>query len=194
MTLRYVISLLAGTTILATMTSCVNKTSVKTEILESVEWNVSVYKSVQFNDPLTNVSTEANYTVADTASVNERLQSVKPENLTRDWTIPNADGTIWLVAYEGEPLLTETVAVNEANSIPAYGDNIQVAFKFSDAPKWARITGKNIGRRLAVIVNGQLMNAPQVNSEITSGNCSVSIPAEKIHEYLPNLDLDKLRQ
>ena len=194
MTLRYVISLFAGTAILATTTSCTNKNSVKTEILESVEWNVSIYKSVQFNDPFTNVSTEANYTVADTASVNERLQSVKPENLTLDWTIPNADGTIWLVACEGEPLLTETVAVNEANSIPAYGDNIQVAFKFSDAPKWARITGKNIGRRLAVIVNGQLMNAPQVNSEITSGNCSVSIPAEKIHEYLPNLDLDKLRQ
>lgn len=34
----------------------------------------------------------------------------------------------------------------------------------------------------------------RVNSEITSGSCSVSIPADKIHEYLPNLDLEKLKQ
>ena len=74
----------------------------------------------------------------------------------------------------------------------SYDGNIQVAFKFADAKRWETITQENIGKRLVVFVNGQLMNAPQVNSEITLGNCSVSIPAEMIHEYLPNLDLEKL--
>ena len=52
----------------------------------------------------------------------------------------------------------------------------------------------HIGKRLAVFVNGQLINAPQVNSEIESGSCSVSIPANMATEFLPNLDLEKIKQ
>ena len=176
---------LAGTTIIA----CGNTSTTKTEKVEGTEWNVTVKKVIQ------NIDGNGQYTVADTARVNQGLKAIPHNpNITIDWTIPSADGKIWLVAYENEPILSENVAVTEANSIPAYGGDIQIGFKFSDAEKWATITRENIGKRLAVFVNGQLMNAPQVNSEITSGSCSVSIPTDKIHEYLPNLDLEKLKQ
>lgn len=187
-------ALLVGIALAGTVIACGNTSTTKTEKVEGTEWNVTVCKSVSFNDSLTGVNTDAIYTVADTATINQKLLGVKPENLTIDWTIPSAEGKIWLVAYENVPLLNEKVKVTEANSIPSYGGDIQVAFKFADAKKWETITKENIGKRLAVIVNGQLMNAPQVNSEITSGSCSVSIPADKIHEYLPNLDLEKLKQ
>lgn len=175
-------------------TACGKASTTKTEKVDGVEWNVSVRKAVQFNDSLTGVSTDNKYTVADTASVNEKLPGVKPENLTLDWTLPSSDGTIWLVAYESEPVLSEKATVTEANSIPAYGDDIQIGFKFSDAEKWAKITRDNIGKRLAIFVNGQLMNAPQVNYEIMSGNCAVSIPAIMVKDFLPNLDLEKIKQ
>ena len=178
----------------AVATACGNTSTTKTEKVDGVEWNVSVRKAVQFNDSLTGVSTDNKYSVADTASVNEKLLSVKPENLTLDWTLPSTDGTIWLVAYESEPILSEKVNVTEANSIPAYGGDIQIGFKFSDAEKWATITRDNIGKRLAVFVNGQLMTAPQVNSEIESGSGSISIPANMVTEFLPNLDLEKIKQ
>ena len=163
-------------------------------VIPRPKWNISVRKAVQFNDPQTGINTDNNYTVADTASVNEKLLSVKPENLTLDWTIPNTDGTIWLVAYESEPILSEKVSVTEANSIPSYSGNIQISFKFSDAEKWATITRENIGKRLALFVNDQLMNAPKVNSEIESGRCSVSIPANMVKDFLPNIDLEKIKQ
>ena len=175
-------------------TACVNTSNTKTAKVNGVEWNVSVRKAVQFNDTLTGVNTDLNYTVADTAAVNEKLVSIKPENLTLEWSIPSSDGRIWLVAYESELILSEVVTVADAYSNRLYGGNIQVGFRFNDAEKWATITRENIGKRLAVFVNGQLMNAPQVNSEIESGNCSVSIPADMIHNYLPNLDLEKLKQ
>lgn len=190
----YLLASLVSIIMAVVTTACGNTSTTKTDKVDGVEWNVSVRRAVQFNDSLTGVSTDNKYIVADTASVNEKLLSVKPENLTLDWTLPSTDGTIWLVAYESEPILSEKVNVTEANSIPAYGGDIQIGFKFSDAEKWATITRENIGKRLAVFVNGQLMNAPQVNSEITSGSCSVSIPTDKIHEYLPNLDLEKLKQ
>jgi len=175
--------------------SCGDKSTTKTEKVEGVEWNVSVRKAVQLNDSLTGINTDDNYTVADTASVNEKLLSIRhDDNLTLEWTIPSADGAIWLVAYENDPILSEKVHITEANSIPAYGGNIQVGFKFPDAGKWATITRENIGRRLAIFVNGQLMNAPTVNTEIESGNCSVSIPADLIKDYLPDLDIEKIKQ
>ena len=177
-----------------TAIACGNTSTTKTEKVEGTEWDVTVKKAVQFNAPLIGVNTDVEYTVADTAAVNEKLLGIKPENLTLEWSIPSSDGRIWLVAYESTPILSDVVKVTEVNSIPSYGGDIQVAFKFADAEKWGTITQDNIGKRLAVFVNGQLMNAPQVNTEITSGSCSVSIPADKIHEYLPNLDLEKLKQ
>ena len=86
------------------------------------------------------------------------------------------------------------MSITEANSIPAYGGNIQIGFKFSNTEKWATITRENIGKRLALFVNGQLMNAPQVNNVIESGYCSVSIPANMVTDFLPNLDLEKIKQ
>lgn len=187
-------TLLVSIALAVIATACGNTSTTKTEKIEGVEWNVTVRKAVQFHDTLTGVSTDKNYTLADTAYINQQLLGIKPENLTLEWTIPSADGSIWLVAYENGPILSEKVAVTEANTIPSYGGNIQVAFKFADADKWATITRENIGSRLAVFVNGQLMNAPQVNNEITSGNCSVTIPSDMIKQYLPDLDLEKLKQ
>lgn len=191
---RFLFASVVSIIIAVVSTACGKTSTTKTEKVDGVEWNVSVCNAVQFSDPQTSVDIDNNYTVADTAAVNEKLLSVKPENLTVDWTIPGADGTIWLVAYESEPILSEKVIVTEANSMPSYGGDIQVGFKFTDAEKWATITRENIGKRLAVFVNGRLMNAPRVNCEIESGSCSVSIPANMVKDFLPNLDLEKIKQ
>lgn len=187
-------TLLTSIALAAAATACGSTSTTKTENVEGVEWNVTVNRAIQFNDTLTGVDTDAEYTVADTATINQKLLDIKPENLTLGWTIPSADGRIWLVAYDNKPLLSENVLVTEAYSMPSYDGNIQVGFKFTDTKKWEAITRENIGKRLAVFVNGQLMNAPQVNSEITSGNCSVTIPAEMLKDYLPGFDLKKLKQ
>ncbi len=191
---RFLFASVVSIIIAVVSTACGKTSTTKTEKVDGVEWNVSVCNAVQFNDPQTGVDTDNNYTVADTAAVNEKLLSIKLEKLTLDWTIPGTDGTIWLVAYESEPILSEKVIVTEANSMPSYGGDIQVGFKFPDVEKWATITRENIGKRLAVFVNGRLMNAPRVNCEIESGSCSVSIPANMVKDFLPNLDLEKIKQ
>lgn len=148
---RFLFASVVSIIIAVVSTACGKTSTTKTEKVDGVEWNVSVCNAVQFSDPQTSVDTDNNYTVADTAVVNEKLLSIKPENLTLDWTIPGADGTIWLVAYESEPILSEKIIVTEANSMPSYGGDIQVGFKFPDVEKWATITRENIGKRLAVL-------------------------------------------
>lgn len=179
--------------IAAAATACGNTGATKTEKADGVEWNVSVNETVQFHDALTGVSTDVKYTVADTATINQKLLGIKPENTTLGWTIPGSDGVLWLVAYK-RPILSEKVVITEVNSMLSFGGDIQVAFKFPDAEKWATITRENIGKRLAVFVNGHLMSAPQVNSEISSGSCSVIIPADKITEFLPDFNLENIQQ
>lgn len=196
----YLLASLVSIIMAVVATACGNtsttktKSTTNTEKMEGTEWNITITKAVQFNDSSTGVDTDVEYSVADTAIINQKLLSVKSENLTFNWTLPSTDGTIWLVAYESGPILSEKVCVTETNSMSAYGGNIQVVFKFSDPEKWSTITRENIGKRLAVFINGQLMGAPQVNSEIESGSCSVSIPANKVTEFLPNLDLEKIKQ
>lgn len=180
--------LLVSIAVAIAVSGCGNTKTLKTEKFDGVEWNVSVNKVVEYTDTILGISTEYDYTVADTARINTTLKGMqKFENICVEWTLPSADGSIWLVAYEPDPIINENVTITEVNSIPSYGGNIQVAFKFPDAKKWEAVTFDNIGKRLAVKVNGQLMNAPQVNTEISSGNCSVAIPSEMIHEYLSNI-------
>lgn len=184
----------AGVVLATVVPACGNTSSYKSENVDGVEWDVTVNKVVEYTDSAGGFSTSDSFTVADTARINAALRETpKCGNITIAWTIPSADGSIWLVAYDDEPLLSERVAVTEVNSMPSYGGNIQVAFAFPDAARWKEITAENIGKRLAITANGQLMNAPQVNTEITSGACSVSIPEDMIHTYLPSLDVAKLK-
>lgn len=42
------------------------------------------------------------------------------------------------------------------------------------ARKWARLTGDNIGRSIAIVLDGVVYSAPNVNSEITGGRSEIS--------------------
>ncbi len=172
-------------------TACGNPGKAKTEPVEGVDWYVTVNKVVEFHDSVSGIGTDGRYTVADTSRVNVILRKLpKCGDINIDWTLPSADGQIWLVAYDTAPLLSEKVPVTEVNTLPSYEGNVQVAFRFPDAVKWAEITRDNICKRLALTVNGRLMNAPQVNTEITSGNCSVSVPGDMVGDLLPGIKLD----
>ena len=189
------ISIIYLVCIAAVVAACGRTGDTQTEKVGGVEWMVTVNKTVEINDTVLGVSTNQDYTVADTAVVNALLKRVKHcGNISIAWTLPSADESIWLVACEDEPLISEKLNITETNCIEAYGDVIQVAFKFSDAAKWAAITRDNIGECLAVIVNGQVTNAPQVNSEITSGNCAIIFPKSMVCDFLPGLGLEEIKQ
>ena len=71
-------ALLVGIALAGTAIACGNTYTTKTENVEGTEWTVTVCKSVLFNDSLTGVNTDARYTVADTATINQKLLGVKP--------------------------------------------------------------------------------------------------------------------
>ncbi len=52
--------------------------------------------------------------------------------------------------------------------------DISVTLSREGANRFAEITRTNIGRRLAIIIDGELYSAPTVLSEIPSGKCTIS--------------------
>lgn len=83
-------ALLVSIALAVVTTACGNTSTTKTEKIEGVEWNVTVRKAVQFYDTQPGVSPENKYTLADTASINQQLLGIKPENLTLEWTMPSS--------------------------------------------------------------------------------------------------------
>ena len=83
---------------------------------------------------------------------------------------PDGEELVSVIVYEQTPLISETVTLaigpNEYNGYEAL-------FKFADAEKWEQVTKENVGRQLALAVNGVIKSAPTVNTPIEGGRCSV---------------------
>ncbi len=76
----------------------------------------------------------------------------------------------------GKPSLEGDVIVHareEKNAINGMWE-ISMSMNADGSNKWAIITKNNIGKQIAIVIDGSVYSAPNVNSEIEGGNSSVS--------------------
>lgn len=86
-------------------------------------------------------------------------------------------------------LLAETVHISELLRYP--DDNeITVPFYFKDVEKYAQITETNLDKRIAIIINGDIVSTPVIKMKISDGACSVLLSKEQIAEYFPNIHVE----
>lgn len=110
----------------------------------------------------------------DTAIVKDYIAKLNFDNPTAlaflPLNTPDGEELVSVIVYEQTPLISETVTLaigpNEYNGYEAL-------FKFADAEKWEQVTKENVGRQLALAVNGVIKSAPTVNTPIEGGRCSV---------------------
>jgi len=69
----------------------------------------------------------------------------------------------------GQYVKSAGVSINPVTSEP----EINVTFNSEGAQKFAEITRKNVGRFLAIILDGELYSAPVIEEEILGGNCRI---------------------
>ena len=82
-----------------------------------------------------------------------------------EFKIMNGDGSL------GETLLTGGALKKAEVSYDNLGrPQIQFEMNIEGAKEFARITRENIGKRLAITLDGEVQTAPSINSEIPSGN------------------------
>ena len=118
----------------------------------------------------------------DTAKINQMFnnlaaQSLLPKNLKPMWSIVSPSGMLELVAirYDGKAPLDENDIESAEAKYDGYDYGAYVAFNMtkSGTIKWAELTGNNVGRQIAIVLDGCVYSYPRVNERIVGGQCSI---------------------
>ncbi len=124
--------------------------------------------------------------VKDTAAVNALLFKTKnifPTNIRFMWTIhPLEKGSdihslvaIKVSSRDGEPALGGDVIVDASQDYSPTGQvEVSMSMNAEGALTWKRLTGENIGRQVAIALDGLVYSYPVVNTEIAGGRSSIS--------------------
>ena len=71
----------------------------------------------------------------------------------------------------GDSLQDATVRINQEDSQPYVG----LTFKSQGAKDFEQITGENVNRRLAIILDGNVYSAPNIQQRIAGGNAQITL-------------------
>ena len=125
----------------------------------------------------------------DTTRLNRILkrpdaQGIFPADMTFLYDVSpleNTGGTDELVniypikSFGNAPLGGEVVTEARQDYDPMTGrPNVSMQMNATGARKWKELTGRNVGRSIAIILDNYVYSAPNVNGEIAGGNSSIS--------------------
>ena len=129
--------------------------------------------------------------VKDTAKVNkylsmDRIQSILPRDLKFYWTVKPIDPkdpaqvhqlvAIKVTSRDGEPPLDGS-AISDANKdFGQFGASPEVSMMMTPdgANVWKRLTGENVGRSIAIVLDDYVYSFPTVQGEIGGGRSSIT--------------------
>lgn len=129
--------------------------------------------------------------VKDTAKVNEylgmdRIRSIFPRDLKFYWTVKSIDPkdpaqvhqlvAIKVTSRDGEPPLDGS-AISDANKdFGQFGASPEVSMRMTPdgANAWKRLTGENVGRSIAIVLDDYIYSFPTVQGEISGGVSSIT--------------------
>jgi SecD/SecF fusion protein len=124
--------------------------------------------------------------IKDTARVNYMLRQVKnmfPRDVKLVWTVkPGAEApdVLQLVALkvtsrDGSPALGGDVITNARQDYDQNGRvEVSMSMNSEGARVWKRLTGENIGKQIAIVLDGYIYSYPNVNGEIPNGQSSIT--------------------
>ncbi|MFO8128608.1 MAG: protein translocase subunit SecDF [Bacteroidales bacterium] len=124
--------------------------------------------------------------IKDTARINtmlKKVQTIFPRDLEMAWTVkPRQEGSniLELVALKATGR-NNTAALGGDVIVDARQDydqngrvEVSMTMNAEGTRAWRRITGDNIGKQIAIVLDGYVYSYPNVNSEIPSGMSSIS--------------------
>jgi len=124
--------------------------------------------------------------IKDTARVNYMLRATRtlfPRDMKLAWTVkPRAEAkdVLELVALkvtsrDGTPALGGDVIVAARQDYDQNGRvEVSMTMNSEGARIWKRLTGENIGKQIAILLDGYVYSYPNVNSEIPNGMSSIT--------------------
>ncbi len=123
--------------------------------------------------------------VKDTAKINHMFEMVKatlPRDLRLAWehkAIDEKSGIIQLIALKGvgekgAVLTGDAISDARQDYSDKGGNEISMTMNAVGAKTWKKITGENIGKCIAIVLDGYVYSAPTVQNEIPNGRSSIT--------------------
>lgn len=126
--------------------------------------------------------------VKDTAMINNmlrRVSNVFPRNMKLAWTVkprastPGQSNVLELVALKGsrdnKAAMGGEVIIDARQDFDQNGRvEVTIQKNSEGAKSWKRLTGENIGRQIAIVLDDYVYSYPVVNDEIPNGRSSIS--------------------
>jgi len=124
----------------------------------------------------------------DTAAVNAIINSplaktILPADLKMAWTVKpekmqgghEAFQLVALRTINGQPVLNGDVVTRATSEFDnMQGQVVSMTMNDEGARQWSRITGQNIGKAIAIVLDDQVYSFPNVNSQIDGGRSQIS--------------------
>jgi len=125
----------------------------------------------------------------DTATVNsylkmDQVRALFPRNLTFKWTAKAIDKderffrliAIKVTGRDGRAPLEGDVITDARQDYADMGSRPEVSMTMNSegAKVWARLTKDNVGKSIAIVLDGYVRSYPNVNGEITGGRSSIT--------------------
>jgi SecD/SecF fusion protein len=126
----------------------------------------------------------------------EQVRAVLPRDLRLMWTvkaIPSADLQFWVpdagqtresyfqlvairsTSHDGRPPLEGDAITNASDRVSATGSfEIEMSMTSEGAKTWARLTKANVGKSIAIVLDGYVYSFPTVQNEIRGGQSSIT--------------------
>ncbi|MBO3699380.1 protein translocase subunit SecDF [Roseivirga sp. E12] len=124
------------------------------------------------------------YDLADTGKINrifnnDAIARLIPSNLAFKWGVKAEEGTELLQLFaiksaRGEAPLTGEVVTDARQSLDERArPAVSMQMNSIGAKKWKNLTGANINRRVAIVLDNYVYTAPNVNGEIPNGSSQI---------------------
>jgi SecD/SecF fusion protein len=125
----------------------------------------------------------------DTAKVNEylareQIRNIFPRDMMFRWTakpVDDAGNYFRLIALkvttrDGQPPLDGDVITDARQDFDQFGSNPEVSMTMNSegAKTWQRMTKENIGKSIAIVLDGYVRSYPTVQNEISGGRSSIT--------------------
>ena len=128
--------------------------------------------------------------VRDTAAINKLIHSqlakqVLPSNLKLLWSAKSAEGlqqknvyalhALKVTTSDGRAPLEGDVVTDAKDQFDQFGrPQVSMTMNSEGAREWAALTKANVGKAIAIVLDGVVYSAPRVDGEITGGQSSIS--------------------
>ncbi len=125
----------------------------------------------------------------DTTKVNyylllPQIRSLFPRNMMFRWTAKSVDDAgnyyrlvaLKVTSRDGRAPLTGDVVTDARQDYDQFGSNPEVAMSMNaeGAKIWQRMTKENVGKSIAIVLDGYVRSAPNVINEISGGRSSIT--------------------